>query len=264
MKAPIAGGTAVILASGQDSPAHIAKDAANVFWTANFQGSDSLWRVALGGGTAVLLTPSLSPIYMPGGLAVDPSNFYWTNSDGFVRQMPLSGGDAVTFNPGPSYGATGDLAVDATSIYWTSPDERTIVKAPIGGGAPTTLASSQNGIQRIAVDATSVYWTASNDGTVMKAPLDGGASVILALLQSYPTGIAVDDTGVYWTNYAGAGSCALGAVMMVSLGGGTPTILAADQLYPDGIAVDATSVYWTTGVSRDLSVYNGAVMKLAK
>ena len=50
--------------------------------------------------------------------------------------------------------------------------------------------------------------------------------------------------------------------MKVAIGGGTPIPLASNQLYPDGIAVDATSVYWTTGVSRDLTVYDGAVMKL--
>jgi sugar lactone lactonase YvrE len=112
------------------------------------------------------------------------------------------------------------------------------------------------------VDSTSVYWTASNDGTVMEVPIGGGTPVALASLQSYPTGIAVDGTSVYWTNYAGAGSCARGSVMKVGLAGGAPITLAADQLFPDGIAVDATSVYWTNGVSRDLSVFNGSVMKL--
>jgi sugar lactone lactonase YvrE len=120
----------------------------------------------------------------------------------------------------------------------------------------------QNGLGRIALDSSSIYWTATNDGTVMKASLDGGPPTTLALAQSYPTGIAVDATNVYWTNYQGAGSCALGAVMTVPIGGGQPITLAADQLYPDGIAVDATSVYWTVGVSKDLSVYNGGILKL--
>ena len=42
------------------------------------------------------------------------------------------------------------------------------MKAPLTGGAPTTLASGQGYPWAIAVDATSVYWTTVGDGTVMK------------------------------------------------------------------------------------------------
>jgi hypothetical protein len=260
MRTPIAGGAPVVLASGQMDPRNLTKDLANVFWTAAMPYGNSLWRTPLGGGTAYQVPDD--QLFQPGGLAVDATNVYWGNDNGSVEQMPVGGGEVLTLNPDTFDGQVADLVIDATNIYWADSTLHTVMKVPIGGGIPVTLAAGQNGLARIAVDSTNIYWTASNDGTVMMAPLYGGPAVTLAVLQSRPTGIAVDGASVYWTNNAGAGSCALGSVMKLPLGGGTPTTIASNQLYPDGIAVDGTSVYWTAGVSNDLSVYNGAVMKL--
>jgi DNA-binding beta-propeller fold protein YncE len=58
--------------------------------------------------------------------------------------------------------------VDATSVYWANNGGGTVMKVPISGGTPTTLASGQTTPWGIAVDATSVYWTNYGGGTVMK------------------------------------------------------------------------------------------------
>jgi len=57
--------------------------------------------------------------------------------------------------------------VDGTSVYWTnSASVGSVMKAPLGGGASTTLVSGRFYPDAIAVDATSIYW------------MDGGKSAV--------------------------------------------------------------------------------------
>jgi hypothetical protein len=150
------------------------------------------------------------------------------------------------------------LAVDSTSVYWTT---SAVLKVPIGGGTPTTLASpTSTGL--IAVDSKSVYWTSQVgfSGSVMKVPLAGGALTTLGSTGTNPAGIVVDSTSVYWIE-AGGGTNS-GTVMKVPLGGGTPVPLASAQSSPGGIAIDSTRVYWTNAGSVGTSTADGTVMSI--
>ena len=76
------------------------------------------------------------------------------------------------------------LAIDATSVYVTNYGtgggaDGTLVKAPLGGGAPTTLASGLANPLAMALSSTTVYWVnnafGSANGSVNAVPIAGGS-----------------------------------------------------------------------------------------
>jgi hypothetical protein len=151
------------------------------------------------------------------------------------------------------------IAVDSTSVYLAAISAGSILKVPIGGGTPVTLACGQDQPSGIAVDSERVYWTNQGPGgEVMSVPVGGGTPRTLASGQGAPFAIALDGTNVYWANLAGNQ-----ALMKVPVGGGTPTMLA-DAGASLAIAVHGGMVYW---VSRDaimaISATGGTPMTLA-
>jgi hypothetical protein len=151
-----------------DTPGGLAVDANNVYYAED----GNIWQLpansSLGKGTSLA-----SGLTNPFGIAVDAHNVYWTNfntgtTTDSVMQIPISGATSVTVAPAQQEAI--DIAVDSTSVYWTDLVARSVMKAPIGGGTPITLAtlaagqafSFENVPLGLAVDSTSVYWLTSS------------------------------------------------------------------------------------------------------
>lgn len=94
-------------------------------------------------------------------------------------------------------------------VYWTDAGLQAVMKAPIGGGAPVTLASTQQSNPGgLALDVTSAYWGASTPdgkgGVIMKVPVTGDQAVTIAAGGSLPLDIGLDATSVYWSTLDGS------------------------------------------------------------
>jgi hypothetical protein len=237
----------------------LAVDSVNVYFS-GFQ-VPGIFSVPIGGGAPVPLTP----LETETGLAVTAPNLYWTGeTTGWVNSIPVAGlpdgGTPMEFFSSTNSGGTAQgnqigLALDSTNVYWAYDDYTlgpVLVKAPLGGGQLTTLAT---GVfpGAVAVDATNVYvWS---NTSLVSVPIDGlpDGGTPNGLINAGSGGtlineIAVDATNIYWAGPEG--------VMSAPLAGGPASLLAADPDVQGPLAIDcpqppgacqAMWVYWSGG-----------------
>jgi hypothetical protein len=172
LSVPVNGGAVATLASGPPGgqfAAAIASDDVSVYWAAG----ETVISVPVTGGTVTTVTSEGNGFSR--SIALTGTDVYWTNR-GSVMSVPKAGGPIVTF--AADQDEPGQLALDTTSVYWTDSAESCqgptscpgpVVRAPLGGGTPDTIAESSGGGSLIAVDDTSLYFSGV-DGIVRLTP----------------------------------------------------------------------------------------------
>jgi hypothetical protein len=195
-KVPLAGGSPVTLFTGYVA-GPLAIDASSIYWATGDIGAPPPWpfpppsttlcKVPLAGGTPAVVTSGWNAI---SAIAVDETSVYLLDAGpaqsghGTVAKVPLGGGAPVTLATGQTFlmGPGTDsnwgiaLAVDASSVYWGTAgtqaenySDGAVMKVPLTGGPPVTVALGQISVSGLAVDETSVYWANRFDGSIMKA-----------------------------------------------------------------------------------------------
>jgi hypothetical protein len=220
------------------------------YWSDNGEHS-SIVKVPLSGGTPVEIASATGSTWT---LATDGSDVYWSvfeqgGAPTKLFKVPVWGGTLTEVDDGLNVSA---LTLDSANLYWVTGDG-TVKKAPIQGGATTTLVtlSSSSGGSNILVDAANIYWM-TNEGLLRKMPIIGGKPTTLAVAVATSGSIAVDATHVYWAN--GSGPQANETVLKAPIDGSAPPEMvvtaSGDALHlgaGSSFAVTDGYVYWVGG-----------------
>ncbi len=201
MKAPAAGGAATTLVSGE-TPIPVAVAGNSVYWgnlgfpadrpPTGVPPASTVEKTAVSGQETTTLATVLD-----GGwvwtLAADSTNAYWIAGRGAagdktpstLMQVSADGGVPVLLaSSDGGFGAI--LAVDSTSVYWTEripgagSTELALMRVPIGGGAPVTVASGLGSWAFAIVGETAYYAAGASADVISAVPVDGGSATVLA------------------------------------------------------------------------------------
>ncbi|HEX8823229.1 MAG TPA: hypothetical protein VF794_25085 [Archangium sp.] len=234
------------IASSRLGLEYIAANKGNVYWTEQLNPGNVMKNAV--GGSPVALATGLHDFW---GIATDGVNVYWmdtmsTSNTRRVMKIPVNGGTMTTLAARENMAY---LATDGANVYWieTRVDSNlnfinSLMKLPVGGGTPVTVANMGAQSQYLAVDSTNVYWR-RND-TLVKMPKAGGTITTLVTNVPFAVSLASDGTHLYWAENDWATP---GGIKKVPVVGGSPVTVLSNVMYVTGVAVDNYSVYWTDG-----------------
>jgi hypothetical protein len=236
------------VAASRPALEYIAVSKGTVFWTEQMNPGNVMKNAV--GGSPVQLAGNLDNFW---GVATDGVNVYWmdmpnaTGNTRRVMKMPVNGGTQTTLMARENivYVATDgahvffiEARLDSTNNFVDY-----LMKVPVGGGTPVTVANMGGSSQHLAVDATNVYWRRGN--ALVKMPKAGGTITTLVSSAPFAVSLASDGTHLYWAENDWMASS--GGIKKVSVAGGTPSAVLSNVANVLGVAVDNYSVYWTVG-----------------
>jgi hypothetical protein len=287
MRVPIAGGTAVRVATTEPNPAWIALDAEFVYFS-TLEGeifrvkktSGSPFRLVStamtsAGRLALERTNALPVNPYPLEVSVAGGQLLWSDGSG-VYACPAAGcyGVPTAIDPGTPWIHPFSYGVDSSGQKYASEED---VQPTNDAGTDTTVSFAMTYFMPMADEFLGLA------GNTAYYELHGGAHEVYALataamgstgvvrwtqtsvtylasgLLSAPRSLALDDDYAYWVNAAAydrdRDKRVANVVRCPKTGCASPEVLAANQLVPRAVAVGNGVAFWTTG--------DGKVWKLA-
>jgi hypothetical protein len=242
--APIAGGTATVLATKMLNPDGIA-----------FSGTDVIWlddRIPMGGGVCPV---SNYPIR--------------------YLKRTTQGGATTVLGTGPACrGGASDVIVIGTSAFWVSstvtPDTWFLYSASLSGGAATTVRTTGTPIVALRSNGGTLYWMESffpaTKATIFSTvPGSGTINTVASGFSCDTNTFAVDNNAVYYATPIFPPTMPPTETLWAqALAGGPPTQLSAAISPPVKLLSSGGSVVWLD--STDVSAVptgGGTITKLA-
>ncbi|HEY6458680.1 MAG TPA: hypothetical protein VIY73_00975 [Polyangiaceae bacterium] len=188
---------------------------------------------------------------------------FWTQPDAFEGQV-------------------GSIAVNGTTVFFSLFEPGSLWSVPVGGGAPTKLASFDGEVAQMLATPTTVVVAESFNGTkpaeILSLPAGGGSPTVLATVDGRTYSLATDGTDVYFSGQGGvaavplaggavrtvttqpgtialAGSTlilagdASGNVFTIPTSGGTLTPIATGRSTPDFPVSDGSAICWVEAIA---------------
>jgi hypothetical protein len=157
------------------NPWRLALDPSDtVYWTDLGSPIGSNHPGVLSRALAATSPTTIALAQSPYGIAIYDGKLYYGDTSAaeiFVYALGSSGSPTMfASSPDPQ-----DIVADSSGVYWID-SATTIMKAPLGGGTPTSIASGQAQAVALATNSTGIYWV--NQGTQANGYADGAVMKI--------------------------------------------------------------------------------------